>query len=180
MNAFYVCCTQALSWAGFYLLGKLYFNTCFSIESGSSRKSDYQYQYMHTSKYQEYHQHIMHHNTTQGQGIGSVTKCLFIASFVVSLSLLELTCIDILRVSHLSEYLWGVNLLALCVILNGLTPFVFVRELCHSHWGFTDMHSSCLAGIVVIVIQVGTWTINIRPDAYLAGETVLGSLFDVV
>jgi hypothetical protein len=161
----YVLLILSVSWFSFYWLGKMFFNRSFSIQStSSSRDTDYRFQYMHTNKYQEYY-HTMY-ASTHSLSIGKPTRALFLSVFVVSCTLLELICLDILQVvkpDSLSQLIWKIHLFALCLIMNVLTPFVFVKELCNVMYNLSSTQSTGLAALSIMVIQFLMWSTHDVP-----------------
>ena len=150
---FYYLLILSVSCAAFYFLGVLFFNRSFSIDNSSSTKEkDYRFQYMHTNKY---------HATSHTLSISRPTKVLFLTVFIVSCSLMELICLDILQVikpDYVSHFIWKVHLFALCMIMNVLTPFVFMMELCLVRYNLSGYYSILVATIAIVIIQVIMWS----------------------
>lgn len=123
----------SVSWVAFFVTGKVFF---------------------------EYGLGFGHHSS--GNKLWGVTcKLLFLTTFVIACTLLELLSLEILDVMHaqLRELAWTVTLGVLCLLLNLLIPASIVISI-GLQMGLTWVQISLYALNLVVLFQTGVWALG--------------------
>lgn len=101
----------------------------------------------------------------------SICKALFLSTFVIACSLLELITFEILDFMHptFRQLLWTACLSSLCLLLNVLIPGVLAATIC-VHLDLPDVLCSAISIASVLFFQLGSMFIKVflplsrRPD----------------
>ena len=132
-----------VSWGLFYLLGKIFFENVLG-----------QYHSSHLRKWV------------------SVCKTLFLATFCVSCTLLELVCFEILDLLHptIRQLIWTTSLGLLCVLLNILIPGVFAASI-SVHLDLPSVVSTIIGVVNVVIFQALMWLLAYFLPLYKASTS---------